>query len=197
MESLHAMRVAGISEDLVDFRTALAAEDDRVRGQRLPPTVRNRSGLFYRRVASTGEQLRRLAAKVPRDQVHLYVFEDFRVDPRAVLNGILEFLNLSPLAAEDPIPVLNRRPGLVRGRALRTGLMAPQTVLLAKKVVPAPIRRTVRRIADAATLEQRGRVPSLSAPERSELLESFRADIELVSEFTGRDMWALWSGRPS
>jgi hypothetical protein len=192
MQSLHAMRVAGLSEDLVDFRTALAAEDERLRGHRIPPNVRNRSGLLYRRVASLGSQLQRLAARVPMHQVYVYVYEEFRNDPRTILNGILGFFEMPPLAAGEPIPVLNRRTA-VRRLPLRTLLMAPRTVIWAKRIAPAPIRRALRQVVNAATLRRESGAAKLSDAERWELLESFRADIELVSEFTGRDMWALWS----
>jgi len=196
MLSLHAWRVAGLSEDIVDFRTALAAEEDRLRGRRIPPNVRNRSGLLYRRVASLGEQLQRLATNVPAHKIHVYAYEDFRDDPRATLNGILEFLELPPVAEDEPIPVVNRRRQVSRLR-LRTLLMAPRTAIFAKRVVPAPIRRRVGKLVNLATLGREGEAASLRYAERQELLESFRADIELVSEFTGRDMWALWSGPPS
>ena len=196
MQSLHAWRVAGLSEDIVDFRAALAAEDERLCGQRITRNVRNRSGLFYRRVASLGEQLQRLAAHVPMDQIHVYVYDDFREDPLGTLNSLLEFLCLQPLAPEDDIPIVNLRPSVSR-LSLRTSLMSPPTVIWARRFVPAPIRRTARHLLDAVTLgrETRASAPKigLSGTERRDLLESFRADIELVSEFTRRDMWALWS----
>jgi hypothetical protein len=197
MESLHALRVTGLSEDIVDFKQALAAEEDRLRGHQIPPNVRNRSGLYYRRVARLGEQLRRLATNVPRDRVHVYVYEDFRNDPRAILNGILEFLEMPPMPAGEPIPVANRRPGAVRGRTLRTILIAPKTVSWAKRLLPAPIRQILKRSVNAATLRPVNRRAGLSESERRALLESFRADVEMVSEFTGRDMWTIWSGASS
>ena len=191
MQSLHATRVAGLSEDILDFKAALAAEEDRVKGHRIPVDVRNRAGLFYRRVATLGVQLERLTAITPRDQVHVYAYEDFRDDPRTVVNGILRFLAQSPLGAEEQIPVVNRRLG-VRRRPLRKLVLAPGRVLWAKRVVPGPIRGMVRNLANATTLGPSANA-ELSAPERAELLESFRADIHLVSELVGRDMWARWS----
>lgn len=195
MRSLHATRVAGLSEDIVDFGAALEAEDDRLRGHRIPPNVRNRSGLLYRRVASTGDQLRRLANLVPRRQIHLYVFEDFRDDPAGTISGILQFLDLPPLSADETVPVINRRSG-VRRLPLRTLLMTPGKVIWAKKFIPAPIRRPIRKLIDATTLGRGDISANVSAVDRADLLESFRDDIAIVSEFTGRDMWSFWS-RPS
>jgi len=192
MQSLHSMRVAGLSEDITDFKAALAAQPDRSQGRRIPPNVRNRSGLLYRRVASLGEQLQRLATRVSREQIHVYAYEDFRDDPRAILNGILQFLDLPALATGDHISVVNR--GIeVRRLPLRTLLMAPRTVIWARRLVPAPIRRSMRNLVNAATLG-RETGARLSHAERRELLESFRSDINLVSELTGRDMWERWSG---
>jgi hypothetical protein len=81
----------------------------------------------------------------------------------------------------------------VRGLSLRARLMSPRVVLWAKTAVPPPIRHLLRRTVNSATLLQAAPRPGLSIEERLELLGSFRADIELVSEFLKRDMWALWS----
>ena len=67
LHSLHSQYLFESNEDLADFAAALAAEEDRGQGRRLPPGSNYREGLLYRRVARFAEHyLRHFAAQCGR-----------------------------------------------------------------------------------------------------------------------------------
>jgi hypothetical protein len=93
LHSLHNQRVSEGSEPLVDFAAALAADDDRAAGRRLPPG-RSAARAVYRPRARFAELLTPWIELFGRDAVHVIVFEDLVDDPAAVLRRLLGFLEI-------------------------------------------------------------------------------------------------------
>ncbi len=94
--SLHAEMFYRLCEDEPDFPTAWSLQAARRRGEHLPKTNPNgiKGRLQYEFVGRLGEQVARLLATFPREQVHLIVFDDFVRSPAAAYAGVLEFLGL-------------------------------------------------------------------------------------------------------
>ena len=91
--ALHNERVSQGVEELVDFEEALAADDDRRVGRRLPAGA-NALGAVYRDSARFGEQLERWLADFGRDRVHAIVFDDFVADTPTEFRKVLQFLSV-------------------------------------------------------------------------------------------------------
>src|SRR4249919_2579533 len=96
MYSQHSQLVFNQREDLADFAQALAAEDDRLAGHRLPAAAIRPEALYYRRSVRFTEQISRYLDVFGRERTHFVVFDDLVAEPRAVYRSTLEFLGVDP-----------------------------------------------------------------------------------------------------
>jgi hypothetical protein len=187
--SLHGRRFYAGSEDIASFRDALAAEDDRRAGKRIPPRARNVKALQYRAVGRYSQQLERYFDVFGRDQVHVIVFEDFIRDVPAAYRNTLEFLGVDPEFAPD-FRVINAGAQR-RSQRLQQVLLAPRVISAARAVVPMRLRPAVGRTWDRINSrpEQREPLdPAVAAALRADLLP----DIVRTGELLGRDLTEVW-----
>lgn len=188
--SLHGRRHYGGSEDLPDFADALAAEQDRRQGRRIPPRARNVKALFYRAVGSYAVQVERYLEAFGREQVHVVIFEDFIRDPATAYRDVLSFLGVDA-DFQPEFRVVNA--GLVRRSwRLQQILLSPRVIRFARKVIPAPVRPRVGRLWDSINSRGQRRPPldpEVAAALRTELLP----DIERLGSLIGRDLTQVWT----
>lgn len=187
--SLHGRRVYAGSEDINDFGAALAAEEDRRRGARIPANARNVKAFFYRDVGRYSEQVKRYVDTFGRQRVHIVIFEDFVADPAATYRSVLEFLGVDP-DFEPRLDVVNAGASR-RSQRLHRLLFAPRMIRLARRIVPTPVRSTVGRALDRVNSRPQRRAPldpDVAARLRAELLP----DIERLGSMIGRDLAAVW-----
>ena len=81
--SLHSEHLSNGNEDIKDFDDALAAEEDRRAGRRIPAHAHLPQGLLYSEVPRYAEQLERYFGQFGREHVHVVIFDDFARDPRS------------------------------------------------------------------------------------------------------------------
>src|SRR5687767_13129291 len=96
MYAQHSQLVFNRREDITDFPSALAAEDDRRAGERIPADALRPEALFYRHSVRFADQLRHWFDVIGRDRIHVIVFDDLVADPRAAYRSTLEFLGVDP-----------------------------------------------------------------------------------------------------
>jgi Sulfotransferase domain len=96
MYAQHSQLVFNRREDIIDFGEALAAEDDRRQGRRIPADALRPEALFYRHSVRFADQLRHWFEAFGRERIHVIVFDDLVADPRGVYRGTLEFLGVDP-----------------------------------------------------------------------------------------------------
>jgi len=194
--SLHAHKVAAGTEDL-DLRGALAAEDDRRQGRRIPNNSNPRLST-YRDRARFGEQLARWLEVFGPERVKVLVLEQVIPDPAPEFGALLDFLDVDPeyrpesFAAHNPAHGSRGGPigSLARSRVVQFAawrlvprvLGEARTLELVRRVVQSPVLR--RKSARAAV------PPDLRRQLEGELAE----DVELVSKLVGQDLGALWFG---
>ena len=94
MRSMHQQNVATGVEDVTDFTRALDLEASRRAGRHLPSRVRAVDALRYRDIGRLADQLERVYAAFPREQVHVTLFDDLQADPENVLAGVSRFLGV-------------------------------------------------------------------------------------------------------
>ncbi len=144
--------------------------------------------LQYQALGSLGEQVQRLFEIVPRSQVCLSFFDDFKQDPGAVYRSILTFLNVRDDNRQDFPPrneaMTLRNPALTRLLRLYPVTIASRGL---KRILPASMTEQAKRIKRTAMRRKQPR-PSLREEFRQELLEVFRDDICLLQELSGRDL---------
>lgn len=190
IHSFHARRVYSGSEDLVRFEDALAAEEARRDGRRIPPNARNIPALQYRELGGYADQVERFLRHFPRHQIQVIEFGEFAMDPAAAHAATLAFLGLPP--HEQPgIERENVAPG-VRSVGVHRLVHSPRAVRLARAVLPSSVKSRARQAAERLTTAEKPRAP-LDAALRTRLRNDFRADVRRLGQLLGRDFEALWS----
>ena len=94
MYAQHSQLLFNQQEEITDFREALAAEEDRMAGRRLPPGPLRPENLFYRRMVRFSEQVERYLAAFDRDRVHIIVHDDMQDDTPKAFRETLRFLGV-------------------------------------------------------------------------------------------------------
>ena len=129
------------------------------------------------------EQLARYYNAFPRDQIHVYLFDDLRRNPLQVVQKVYGFLEVDPTFVPD-LETPHAPGGLPGNMVLETLLTSGAVNLAMKPWVPKRAVNWVRRL--------RGRnmrqAPPLPAELRQELTSHFREDIAKTSDLIGRSL---------
>lgn len=195
LHSLHSHYLYGGNEDIENFEEALAAEDDRKRGERIPESARFVPGLFYRDMVKYSEQLERYFDAFGRDQVRVILLEAFVEDPPRHYRETLEFLGVDP-SFEPDFEVHN--PNVtVRSRALNRFVRNPpgpikRLVQAVDRALPAWVFRVPLRTVYRMINTRRSRRPSMPPGLRERLERKFRPEVERVSRLLDRDVSRWW-----
>ena len=181
-------------EDITDFAAALAAEDDRRAGRRLPPDAPYTRGLFYREACTMTPQVQRYLDVFGRERVLFELLEDLGSRPLAVYRRVLEFLAVEPDLVPSEMKVINANSELrsVTLQRTRTRLMPIEQAV--RRVMPTRLFRVLSaplRVVWDANKRQAPRSPM--PPElEAELTDYFAPDVASLSELIGRDLAAAW-----
>jgi len=198
MYALHNERVSHGVETLTDFAEALAADDSRRAGHQLPAGC-TPLGAVYRDKSRYGEQLARLFETVPRERVHVIIFEDFVADPRTSFRSLLEFLDVDPAYEPATFAVHNPshrlRGGLVRGAVESRPVRWIVGRLMPNIVGQSRTSRLTRRFRHSRLRRRTSTRPHLPGELRRTLEQEAIPDVERLGELLGRDLRGLWFGR--
>lgn len=173
--SQYAMFVRDRRERL-PFRRALAACEARRRANWAP-------GWQYLELGFYARQLRRYYARFPPEQIKVVFYEDLCRDPLALCREVFAFLGVDPSFAPDV--TLRHNSSRLKRRRLDRLLNRPHLGrTIARRVLPAAVRRVVRR-----RLEQRlYRTLRLAPADRARLVDIYREEILELQRMTGRDL---------
>jgi hypothetical protein len=191
MYSQHSQLVFNQREDLTDFAEALAAEDDRRAGRRIPPDAIRPEALFYRHSVRFAEQLQRYFDVFGRDGVQVIVFDDLVADPRAAYRSTLAFIGADPDFEVD-LSVYNPNRATRSGRISRLVFAPPRPLRGAfGRLRRVPLAHRIRDALVSANSRQAKR-PPMDPELRRELTVEFRPQVAELGELIGRDLSA-WS----
>jgi Sulfotransferase domain len=185
--SLHGHRLYINSEDIEDFGEALAAEEDRKAGMRLPPNPYPVAGLYYREVARYTEQVKRYLDAFGARQVKIILYDDFNTDPSGVCQEVFAFLNVgAPYAVEISVINASKR---IRHRKLASFLDPPPAIVskVGRMLTTAERRHQLFQSVRELNTEHAPRQP-LPAALRRQLQAEFAPDVERLGELLGRDL---------
>jgi hypothetical protein len=188
--SLHGRRLYAGSEDISSFAEALAAEDDRRAGRRIPAQARNPKALLYHDVGRFGEQLERYLNIFGRENVLVIIFDDFVADPEAAYRSTARFLGIDDTFTPD-LKVINAGAAR-RSQRLQRLLLSKPVVATARVLVPRRFRPYVGRAWDALNSRKERREP-LDPAVAAQLREDLLPDIRKTGELIGRDLESLWT----
>jgi hypothetical protein len=140
----------------------------------------------YRSLGFYGRQLRRYFERFPREQIAVYLYEDFDRDPKGILVDMFRFLDVDPSFTPDTELRYN-----VSGKAripwLQTWLTKPNRLKSAlKPLLPAYTRQRMVQRAMQVNVDP-GERPQLDAAVRRDLVEGYRSDIKDLQSLIGRD----------
>jgi hypothetical protein len=186
MYSEHSEMVFQGEEDLTDFASGLAAEEDRSHGRRIPRGCRHPFALLYRSLARYGDQLERYLDVFSPEQIHVVVHDDFVSDRVGTYRRVLEFLDVDP-SHRPEMAVVNGNK-VVRSPALRTALRrgSPGLRRAGRLFVPsASARAGLRRRLHAMNVVERPR-PALDQALRQALRAEFEPEVRRLESVLGR-----------
>jgi hypothetical protein len=190
--SHHRQMLLFSNENIEDFEEALAAEEERKRGERIPKTCNSVHDLFYRDIVGFSEQLERYFEIFGRGSVHVIVFDDLARDPANTYREVLRFLGVDE-SYQPEFRVVNpsSRP---RSRTVSGALHQPPTALRKLARTALPSRRL--RIAVSNRLFSLNRAveppPPLDPRLRRRLENEFAPEVARLGVLIGRDL-STWS----
>jgi sulfotransferase family protein len=199
LRSFHLQMVSSKVETETDLGSALALEQERSRGQRIPRGCHHPEALMYSEQVRYVEQLERFRAVLPAENVLVLIYEEFRSDNAATVRRVLEFLGLdeaAPVAAVETKPlkaVRSRRLHDLAGaarRARKNPAAAGRGARMLNALIPAPMRSDSFR-----AMWRRAVYRTPPAPDERltlELRRRFAPEVQALSEYLGRDLVALW-----
>ena len=191
MYSQHAQLVFNEREDLADFAAALAAEEDRRAGRRIPRDAIRPEALFYRHSVRFAEQVRRYLDTFGREAIHFVVFDDLLADARSVYRATLEFLDVDPDVEVD-LAIYNPSRTTRSGRVSRLVFAPPRPLRgIFGTLRRMPLAHRLRDALVAANSRQAKRSP-MDADLRRRLTAEFEPQVAELSALVGRDLSA-WS----
>lgn len=187
--SLHAQLVYTQEETETDFEKAWRRQGERAEGRHVPKGCRAPKQLQFKEVGKLGQQMERLFAVFPKEQVGVYLFDDLVADPRAVYEDVLAFLGV-PSDGRTDFPRINpsKRPkiGLIARLTTRPPRSFERAVRWLKRLVGLDRFGILERVR-AWNVEVSER-PPLRQAFREELIETFREDIEKLQKLLDRDL---------
>lgn len=186
--SLHNQLVYdGYNEDIEDFELAIAAENERRKGLRIPIGCRRPHALLYTDVVKFTDQVQRYIDTFERKNIHIIIYDDFKTDTLKVYRSTLEFLGVST-DFTPKIEVINPSKR-VRIKALQNFLIKrpPLIKSLGILFIPRPLRYLMFMTVKTFNTRYEPRPPI--APElRRRLQAEFAPEVERLSQLLGRDL---------
>lgn len=190
--SWHGQMLYACEDDIEDFGEALAAEEDRKLGRRIPAETAYVDGLRYCDVFRYSSQVRRYFDVFGRDRVLVLLFDNFQQDTAGVYRSALRFLGVEEGFHPD-FAIVN--PGKqVRSRALYNFLAHP----------PRPLRSIASALANSRLAREAARQfllffntttqnrPPMDSDLRRSLVAEYETEIDQLSDLLQRDL-SSWS----
>jgi len=155
-------------------------ESVRTASEELTPTASHvKEGFYYTR-------LKRYFDEFPREQLNVFLFDDFRRDPAAMMSELFDFVGVDASFVPDTSPKHNPA-NLPKSRLANRVLYHPRVIRTAKTMLPASAQGLAKR-ARQLNLKT---PPTLPEDLRARLLEIYREDILKLEELLERDL-SVW-----
>lgn len=174
-------------EPLSDFTAALAAEPSRVRQGWFPM-------LCYRQMSHYSADLQNYLAHFPREQLRIYLYDDFVAQPVPLLQDIFAFLGVDPNFTPD-VTVRYNTARMPRNVRLFTFLRRPHWIKTwLRPLFPVKLRGRLARQVQSYNWKK----PSPLDPQlRAALTRDFAPEIAQLQDLLGRDLSHWLAPAPS
>ena len=197
LRSLHLQNLQSHYETVADLGEALALEDDRRAGRRIPRRCRRPQTLLYSEYVRYAEQLRRYRAVFAREQLLVLIYDDYRADNEATVRQVLRFVGADDTVPIEPTEVnatvrIRSQPldELVHSVSVGRGPLSRAAKASLKALAPRRLRRAAleavqRRLVLAPP-------PPVDEALMLQLRRRFAPEVVALSEYLDRDLVALW-----
>jgi hypothetical protein len=195
IHALHAHHLAAWIEDVWDLAEALALEELRKQGHRLPGNLNDVAKVLYRETVHFSRQVRTYFDAFGPGNVHVIVYDDFKKDAGKAFRDTCNFLEVSPDVSME-FPVVWSNPGF-RSRALARFVQCPPALLrnVGRLLVPRRIRTKVVGTLWNWNSIRAPRTP-MSVELRKRLVVELTPQVQELSDLLGRDL-SGWLDRPT
>jgi len=197
LHSLHLQMVQNHVETERSLRKAIALEDVRRQGERIPRHAYWPQALMYTERVRYVEQLRRYHAVFPKEQVLVLIYDDFKRDNDQTVKRVLGFLGVDETV---PLELVSANP-TVAVRSLRV-----QTAVRVVRQGRDPVSRALKGAVIALTssrlrrdvlhpMRRRVLYGAPPPPDEAFMLElrrRFKGEVMALSEYLDRDLVSLW-----
>jgi hypothetical protein len=198
LRSLHLQLLRTHVESQQHFAKAIALEQARREGRRIPRRSHRPQLLLYSNHVRYVEQLRRYHEAFAPEQLLVLIYDDFRADNEATVRRVRRFLGVEDeLAVEvkDANPTVKRMRSqqldeLVNVVAVGRGPVSRTLKAGLKTVTSSKLRDTALQVTQRSLVMGRPR-PADEAL-MLELRRRYRGEVEALSEYLDRDLVALW-----
>jgi hypothetical protein len=162
----------------------------RRRGRRLDPardltpaSVWARPSSHWMQIGHYYESLKRYFDLFPRNQIHVFLFDDLQRHPLRVVQDVYRFLNVDAEFSPD-FNAPHNIGGMPESRLLENVLTSRSIRSTVGRWIPKPIANWVRRVR----MKNMRKAPSLPAELRRELTLPFHEDIARTADLIGRSL---------
>jgi hypothetical protein len=197
LRSLHSQFVQVYVEPETDFRTAIALEQDRREGRRIPRHTYWPQALLYSEHVRYVEQLRRYRDLFGAERMMVLIYDDFRRANEETVRRVLRFLEVDdtlPIRLTEANPTVRVRSQrlhhLVHALSVGRGPLSRAAKASLKAVLPARLRRDALRATQRRVIYAQPAAPDEELT--NELRRRFKGEVEALSEYLDRDLVSLW-----
>jgi hypothetical protein len=197
LRSLHLQNLQSHYEIEADLGAALALEDARRAGRRVPRRCRRPQALLYSEYVRYVEQLRRYREVFAPEQILVLIYDDYRADNEATVRSLLRFAGADdtvPIAPTEVNPTVRIRSQQLDELVHSVSVGHGPVSRAAKASLKALIPRRLRRPALEAVQRRLILAPPPPVDERLMLAlrRRFECEVVALSEYLGRDLVSLW-----
>lgn len=171
------------SENTKDFNKAIMLESKRKKAGYSPRWFYIDRGFYY-------ESLKTYFDLFGKDNIRIYIYDDFKKDGKSVIKDIFRFLDVDDSFEPDSSKIVNES-FIPKSRLLYLLLKYRwKYYKYSKKILPRNIR--LRIIREMNSLWEKNKLkPSLQDENRKELIEIYREDILKTQQLINKDL-SIW-----
>lgn len=175
-----------------NFVKALRLEESRKQGEGIPPTIEIVNFLFYRKMGSYYNQVKRYLAIFPSEQVKVVIYDHFKRDTAQSYREVLEYLGVDATYQPDSFARHNSNR-IRRNDWLRNLIKREKVRNIANVLLPwASLKDYIKSRVVSLIAVNKPR-PELDIAVREELTDYFKADIQQLETLINEDLSAWYT----
>ena len=188
--ALHSNHVFNDNETIVDFKEALAAEDDRRQGRQISAFIKCPvEGLYYSEVAAYSNQVQRYLDIFGKENVKVILFDDFVSGTKNIYTGLLRFLGVNETLLPE-FKIFNASKTTRNEWLKRLTIASPEWMkAIGKAIFPHQSKRRDALMQWLWKMNTKGAPREEMDPQlRLELIRQFTPEIHRLEKVIERDL---------